>query len=388
MRKRILAVLCAGLFLLSACTVNKPAPQQKDMEQWLKTARLDAKESPEELYAAALKEDTLVIYSVTTRMLDVKESFERAYSGLTVDVRDIRQSDIHKALVENYQNRKYDCDIAVFTDSDTELTSNLIPNGILYKYAPYDIADKLLPGHNGPTLEFLGEAVQLFYNDEVFDAPPVKNWWELTEPRFRGRVWVPSAPRSATTFALIGAMVQKNDEMAKAYKELYGYDLDIPEGSSAGKIFWKMLMQNDVHIANSSDEVVEAVGLPGQKDPPVGIMVSSKVRMRDIGFAIQPVYDLAPSAGVYVPNSVMLAGGAKNINAAKLFIRWLLGEADGKGEGYKPYLQNGTWSVRSDVSSQTSTSLEEVGFWQIDKEYIAKHRKDIDDYWLSLQPQK
>ncbi len=388
MKKRILSALCAGLMLLGACSVSKPAPQQKDMEQWLKTARLDAKETPKELYEAALKEDTLVIYSVTTRMLDVKESFERAYSGLTVDVRDIRQSDIHKALEENYRNRKYECDIAVFTDSDSELSKNLVPNGILYKYTPFDIKDKLLPGHNGPTLEFLGEAVQLFYNDEVFDNPPVKNWWELTEPRFKGRVWVPSAPRSATTFALIGAMLQKSDEMAKAYKELYGQELEIPAGSSAGQIFWKMLMQNDVHIANSSDEVVEAVGMPGQTNPPVGVMVSSKVRMRDIGYAIRPVYDLAPSAGVYVPNSVMLAGGGKNVNSAKLFIRWLLGEADGQGEGYKPYLQNGTWSVRSDVSSQTPVSLEEAGFWQIDKEYIVKNREAIDEFWLSLQPQK
>ena len=387
MKKRIVAALCA-VVLMSGCGADKTIPQQKDMEEWLGTAKLDAEETPEELYAAALREDTLVVYSVTSRIFDVKESFERAYPGLTVDVKDIRQRDIHKALAENYRNRQYDCDIAIFTDSDTEISKNFIPHGILYKYTPYDIVGKLIPGHDGSQLEFLGEAVQLFYNDEVYNTPPVSNWWELTEPEFKGKVWVPAVPRSETTFALLGAMLQRNDEMAAAYKELYGRELEIPEGNSAGRIFWEMLMNNDPQIANSSDDVVEAVGRPRQTDPPVGIMVSSKVRMRDIGFAIQPVYDIAPSAGVYVPNGVMIAGGAKNVSAAKLFIRWLLGETDGQGEGYKPYLQNGTWSVRSDVSSQTPVSLEEAEFWRVDKEYIAENKDNIDAFWLVLQPEQ
>ena len=385
MRKQGFMALCVSLILLSACAVNEPTPQQRDMEQWLETAGLDAKETPEELYTAALQENTLVIYSVTTRIFDVKESFERAYPGLTVEVKDIRQNDIHKAVEKNFQNRQYDCDIVICTDSDTELSRRFIPNGILYKYTPYDIAGKLLPGHDGSQLEFLGEAVQLFYNDEVYDASPVSNWWELTEPKFRGKVLIPAVPRSSTTFTLLGAMLQKNDEMAAAYQSLYGRKLEIPEGSSAGKIFWEMLMQNDAQLSNSSDEVVDAVGTPGQTDPPVGVMVSSKVRMRDIGFAVQPVYDIVPCAGVYVPNGVMIAGGAKNVSTAKLFIRWLLGEADGHGEGYKPFLQNGTWSVRSDVVSQTPFSLEDAGFWRIDKEFIGENRKDIEAFWLSLQ---
>lgn len=388
MKKVMFAALWAALLLLGACSGQKPTPQQSDMALWLEKAGLEAEETPEELYAAALKEGTLVIYSDTTRIFDVKDSFEHNYPGLTVEVQDIRQSDIHKVLEENYRNSQYACDIAICTDSDTELSNNLIPRGILYKYTPYDMADKLLPGHDDLQLEFLGEAVQLFYNDEIYGQPPLSNWWELTEPHFRGKVWIPAAPRSATTFALIGAMLQKSDEMAAAYLEFYGQNLDIPSGSSAGQIFWEKLMQNEVRLVNSSDEVVEAVGTPGQTDPPVGIMVSSKVRMHDIGFAIRPVYDIEPCPGVYVPNGVMMAGGGKNINAAKLFIRWLLGEADGQGQGYKPYLQNGTWSVRSDVSSQTAISLDEARFWRLDKDFIAENKDRIYAFWLSLQPQQ
>lgn len=52
------------------------------------------KETPEELYEAALKEDTLVVYSTTTRIYKVKESFEAAYPGLTVEVYDTRAHDM------------------------------------------------------------------------------------------------------------------------------------------------------------------------------------------------------------------------------------------------------------------------------------------------------
>lgn len=386
MKKRILAALCAGLMLLTACAANRTAPQQKDMQQWLKTAKLDAEETPEELYAAALKEDTLVIYSISTRMMDVKKTFEERYPGLTVEVQDIRAGDLVEKLRDNYANRRYDCDIAVFTDSDAVISQDLVPGGLLYKYTPYDIAPKLYPENNTDKLEFLGEVIQIFYNDEVYDAPPVTNWWELTEPRFKNKVYIATPLRSFTTFAGLCTMVQHSDEMASAYKELYGEELDIPAGSSAGVEFLRRLFENGLQQVNSSDEVVMAVGTPGQTDPPMGIIISSKARERDIGYAVAPIFDVQPRAGTYVVTCAMLAGGAKNVNSAKLFIRWLLGEADGQGEGYKPYLQNGAWPTRSDVKSHSPMPLEEINIWRLDKDYLAENQDRIRKLWIDMQP--
>lgn len=381
----LLSLFLIALLLLSSCGSADPYAQQKnDMKAWLTDAKLDAQETPEQLYKAALQESTLVIYSVTTRVLDVKKSFEAQYPGLTVEVLDIRASDLIETLKENYRQRQYACDTAICTDSDTALSRDLIPNGLLYKYVPYDIADKLLPGHNTDQLEFLGEGEQIFYNTEVYDAPPVTNWWQLTEPRFKGHIYVANPLRSEQVLALFITMVQKSDEMALAYRDLYGKDLDIPQGSNAGKVFLQKLIGNGLQYTNSSDEVVEVVGTPGQTDPPLGIMISSKVRMQDIGYKIAPIFNVQPSAGIYAPKSIMIAGGAKNVNAAKLFIRWILGEAGGSGEGYKPYLQNGTWSARGDIKSQTTITLEQADFWRLDKAYIAKNKDDITSYWLSL----
>jgi len=386
MKKRILSALCAGLMLLCACAVNKPDLQQKDMEKWLETAKLDAAESPEELYAAALKEDTLVIYSISTRMMDVKESFEKKYPGLTVEVQDIRAGDLVEKLRDNYANRRYDCDIAVFTDSDTVISHDLVPSGLLYKYTPHDIAPKLYPENNTDRLEFLGEVIQIFYNDEVYDSPPVTNWWELTEPRFKGKVFIATPLRSLTTFAALCTMVQNGEEMAGAYRELYGKEPDIPPGSSVGEYFLQRLMENGLQQVNSSDEVVAEVGARGQTDPPLGILISSKARDRNIGYALAPVIGAKPRTGTYVVTCAMLAGGAKNVNSAKLFIRWLLGEADGQGEGYKPYLQNGAWPTRSDVKSQSLLSPEEMNIWRLDKDYLANNQDRIRKLWIEMQP--
>ena len=46
--------------------------------------------SAKELYDKALEEGTIIVYTVSTRTVDVKESFEKEYPGLTVEVRDLR----------------------------------------------------------------------------------------------------------------------------------------------------------------------------------------------------------------------------------------------------------------------------------------------------------
>ena len=56
--KRTAALLLAGILLLSGCA-TQPAEQKDPLADWFINARLDAKETPDELYAAALDEDIL-----------------------------------------------------------------------------------------------------------------------------------------------------------------------------------------------------------------------------------------------------------------------------------------------------------------------------------------
>lgn len=383
MHKWMGLMLCGALSLglLAGCT---QAPGG-EADPWLQNAGLDARETPEQLYQAALGEGTLTIYSNTTRIYDTQVAFEAAYPGLVTDVQFVRASDLITLLEENAGTGQPLCDVVICSDNNAVISSQMVPQGLLHKYVPWDIADKILPQHNTQVLDFMVEGGLLFYNSEVHNAPPVTNWWELTEPRFAGKLYMVDPLRSHTTSALLFTFIQHSDEMAAAYQALYGHALEVPEGSSAGMEFWRMLVENGVQFTSSSDEALEVVGMPGQAHPPLAILVSSKDRKADLGYAIAPAYQMQPATGVLVPSSVMLHGGAKNVNAAKLFIRFLLGEADGKGEGFTPYMHEGSWPVRSDVVSPSAVQLEEVDFWLLDKAYMAENQEPVTEFWMGLR---
>lgn len=379
-RKGLLMLALLLSISVSGCAGSVP---DTAMDRWAAAARLDARETAAELHEKALGEDTLVIYSDSTRVMDVKDSFERQYPDLSVYIHDVRSSDLVQMLEDNAAKGTCGCDIVLCSDNDGSISQSLVPRKLLYKYVPFDIHDKLVRQDNPATLVLMGEILQLFYNPEAYASCPVKNWWELTEERFRGRVVIPSPLKSFSTSGFIFTLLHQDALLAKAYEALYGKPITLAEGETAGQAFWRRLLANGLIIANSSDEVIELVGARNLKDPPVGIMISSKARMRALGYAIEPAFDVEPFAGTYSPNSIMIAGGSRNINSAKLFIRWILGESDGQGEGYRPYLQDGAWSARRDVSSATKTRLEDLSLLYLDPVRLYGSREADFDFWRS-----
>ena len=357
MKKTIIFIILAALFFcLFSCSKNEGS-DGTDMELWLNSAQLDAVETPEELYEKALAEDTLLAYSISSRVMDVKASFEEQYPGLTVYVYDVRSSDEAEMLESNFKSRDFDCDVVICDDNDGYISENLIQRGIVYKYVPSDFADRITSENNQNVLSLTGEVLQAFYNSDVHNSPPVHNWWELTEERYKGKVVIINPLKSSSTMGFLGMTVCNNGVMEQAYLDLYGEEITLSNGETAGQVFWRTLVDNDLVLVNSGDEVVELVGAPGLTDPPIGIMISSKARMQALGYNIKPIFDMDIFTGTYSPTGIMLAGGSKNINSAKLFIRWILGETDGQCEGYQPYLQNGAWSVRTDVAKRNGKFL-------------------------------
>jgi iron(III) transport system substrate-binding protein len=356
----------------------------EEITVWEEKANLDAQETPEQLYAAALSEETLVVYSTSTRMLDVAASFQKQYPGLTVRVVDIREDEMYAKLREDFEEGSIMCDVVCSADGRGVMVNEFIPQGVVYKYVPYDIANKMIDTGEDALLMLVSEASMLYYNDTYYDAPPVTNWWELTDEAWRGKVTMPNPARSLTTMAVFGTFIKESDAMAAAYEAHYGKPIALQDGESAGEAFVRMLVENDAMIVNSSDEVADAVGAPGTASWAVGIMVSSKMRLKSIGYNLHYCDPMEPFDGVATPVNIMMAGGAKNVNAAKLFIRWVLGEADGQGDGYKPYLQSGAWSMRSDVASETPIKQEGLDLVYIDREYIYSHKDEIASLWERL----
>ena len=190
--------------------------------------------------------------------------------------------------------------------------------------------------------------------------------------------------------ALLTTIIENSDLMAKAYEEEFGTPIVLAaDEPDAGHAFLKRFAQNRPVFETSSNGVVKAVGASGQSDPPVGYAVSSKLRERDeqgYPLGVDPL-NFKPAVGIYGMNIVEIADGAPNPDGAKLVVRYLAGEADGNGNGFAPYNTVGGWSIRRDgPSAKGNVPFEEVKTFPQDMEYTYQHIKEVQDYWVSVQP--
>ena len=177
---------------------------------------------------------------------------------------------------------------------------------------------------NDQYLSVAAEAIVIGYNTAFHDEPPVSNWWALTDTEWQGKVYAPNPAKSVTTLSAM-AMLQKYESLLEqAYFDHYGVPFSGQSGEGAAKTFIRKLLENGLHIVNSSDETAEAIGAPGTTEDNLGIIVSSKIRLTDIGYTFANIYDAAPFGGFINPVNIMVAGGSKNINAANLFILWII----------------------------------------------------------------
>ncbi|MBO7097003.1 MAG: extracellular solute-binding protein [Lachnospiraceae bacterium] len=382
MKKRLVKTISAVLAGVMACTVaacGKPAEE----DAWLEKACPDKDETAEELYEKALQENILVVYTVSTRATKTKEAFEAAYPGLCVEIRDLRSPDLVEEVEKNYYSGNSDCDVIICNDNSGEFKSRIVDTGIAVPYLPSDIAGKMKDPESNVMGSFTYEAEMLFYNSAKYDECPIENIWELVNEEYKDRIYMPNPLHSFSTYAFCGGLMCVEDELAGAYKELYGSEPDT-NGMSVTDYFWKRVSENIV-FTNSSDEVLEALG-SGSAD--FGFMVSSKQRFAGLGYDMAPVYRLEPFSGCRTSYSAMIARNSDNINSAKLFIRFLYGESDGKGEGYKPFSTDGTWSVRTDIPDGNDVPLDEIDLFVPDQDVLTENREYLEKFWTGILESK
>ena len=99
---RILFAIILSLFLVACGStsssedgdVEGAAAGEKSEASWEETSNLDATESVDELYEAVKKEGKVVVYSQSSRIKDVKASFEKQYPGIEVEAYDMGTNEI------------------------------------------------------------------------------------------------------------------------------------------------------------------------------------------------------------------------------------------------------------------------------------------------------
>ena len=295
------------------------------------------------LVAAAKQEAPINIYVSTGKIVEMADNFSKKYgvkaTGIKVSASDQLEMVIREGQAANVQG-----DVVLLTDTPAAV-AQLLPEKFVYSWLPPDMADKIPEQFHDP-LAITTNASVWAYNTEVYDSCPVKTLWDLTKPEWKGKVafYDPLVKGTYPDWFNQTAM-HHDDEMRAAYKETFGKDLETDE-DSATKAWVKAFAENGPLITKGDDEIAEAVGAPGQKEPFFGLLSSAKFRDNsDKGYKLGLCKDLGPWPGWTYTKLALIASGTKSPNAAKLFIHYVLTD-----EGIAPQAVDGKLPTNQDIS--------------------------------------
>lgn len=388
------------LLTLTACgapQTSQSSPEQQGPEtpaetltEWEETSGIfETDETDAELYELALKEGSVMLYSISSRCGKVADAFNKKYPGVVCTAFDIGGDELLEKVTREYEAGQYMADVIHYKDQDGSIYAEYVMPKIFYNYRPDDILQQIPEAYQSTRTPLYIEMTQLFYNAEANpDGPPITNIWEVTQPQWKGRVMMQNilndmAWASWATGFCVGDVP---NQLAAAYEELTGEALVLsPECENAGYEFLKRLYENAPVFASSSDEITESVGTTGQKNPPVGFASSTKLRKNaDNGWCLAPI-NLEPTVGIPQINGLYMLEHCEHPNAAKLLIRFMMGGVDGDTSGNDPFNTLGGWPVRNDLEpAEGSVPLADWNLAEVDSDEIYQTINHVRDFWLML----
>lgn len=397
------ALFLVGLTLLGLVGVAQGlSPAQ---EAWLKAAGLGPYQPQTEdwqaIYEAAKVEGKVVIYSISSRIYQVVDAFKAAYPGIEVEAYDMTDVEQIEKLTREQAAGIYNVDV-VFLAGITPVME-LLPKRLIWNYVPDTTYDgkptaQVIPiEFREPLLVHSLESKVVFYNFAAFsEGCPIDTLWDLTRPEFKGRVQMKDPMLTEENMVFLAMLVQHADAMAAAYEREFGRPFQpTPDAPNAGYAWIKAMVENGLVLTQSDGDASKAVGTATGPNPPFAISCSSsKIRDNEKGQKLAVCWDLLPMAGTTKTNFLAIANLAPHPNAAKLLIRFMLGDATG-GVGFAPFYVAGQWSPRTDVPAKLPTpatlrwvlTLDELRnkTWFYDYDWLYTHIVEVQDFWLSLR---
>jgi len=384
MKKAVLILLILTVPFILFAGGKKEAPAEE------KTAAA-VEEDWDAIYAAAKEEGKVVIYALSSRIFDAVEEFKTMYPGIEVEAIDIPTVQQIEKLKRENEAGVYNADVLLLADR-TSIEMDILKKGYAKNYVPSTLIDgvkteDVIPAkYRDEILLHSIEAKVIFYNTDSYSEPPIKNLWDLTEPEWKGRFQMKDPMQSPENMNFLQMAVMHADEMAAAYEKKYGKKIVLSEGiENAGYEWLDRLVKNDIVLTTSDGKTAKAAGTAGAKNAPVGICVaSSKIRYNEKGTKLGIAFNVEPKFGIVKGNFLLMTADAPHPNAAKLLIRYMLGDASGS-KGMAPFYVPGQWASRSDIVPLLDKSLEDVSSlaWSIDPDFVYYDGLKVRDFWLS-----
>ena len=381
--KRILALVLAALLLLSLPSAFAEEPDWEHM-------------TDEQLYELAKDEGPEInVYAISSRMQKVAEKFNEAYPGLNAIAFDLNQDEAIAKVKIEAETGNVNADVLQCKDTAGEIYFDFLPMGYVFPFYPADIvekiSDKSLLEYGFP---FYASLNFWYYNTEMFpEAQPINSWWDLVELDENGTqpyaVITKEIGTEDTYLALFTSFVVFADLMEADYLAKYGKPIEFTydpaifgtEPENYGWEFIYRFTQLKMTFISDGDEVVEAVAKASV--PTLGFCSAGKITNRDkSGWPVAWLTSLTPYTAVQNCNYLYVVNGTDNSAGARLFIRYLMGGADGQSGGFEPFTKEGNWSIREDLVNESNPfPIKESGAIVTPIRDIYELILDAHDFW-------
>ncbi len=264
--------------------------------------------------------------------------------------------------------------------------AQLIPQKIVVNYVPGDMAKSIPTEWQNPLVQ-LWDAKVIGYNPDSYSSCPITNIWDLTDPKWKGKNSIRDplgTPEEITWFSWL-VSDEFAPKLASAYQQKYGAALQTTE-KNAGYEFIKRWAANKPITGKSDDDTAAAVGAPGQKDAPVGVMALGKFgEAPSKGNKLAVCKNVTPWIGYAYPRYAVTVANTPSPNAAKLFIHFLM-TIDGAGPSINDH---GGFSANNDVAPGTNEFVGSRDDWQKSLVFLSPSGNDrgwqlrqaLSDFW-------
>ena len=306
--------------------------------------------TPDPVDLAAAKKEGGITWYTSTPVAQAQKiaGLFQAETGIKVELFRSGGSAVLRRFMQEMDARRVLAD--VLTISDPAAMSMLIKRDLLVPFRPKNF-DKVPDGvkdargfHVAQRLNVAGIVVR---SDKVTDPP--KNWPDLTDAKYKGKLVMPDPSFTAIQLMVVGTLSQK-----------YGWE------------FYRKLRANDTMIVQSHQQVSDTL-TRGERLVAAEGSDNYAWEAARAGHKMQMVF---PTDGAFViPAPTTIIKGSPHPNAAKAFAEFLIGDTVQKllpGEGI--------YAARADIPPPAgSQPLGAIKMMVVDYERIEKEAKGLKD---------
>ncbi len=354
-------------------------------EAWLQTNQLGEFDTGKQDWAAieeaAKKEGKLIVYANSSKITKAAEIFMEKYPEITVEGYDLGGDDVLSKTVAEQEAGAYTGDVW-FSSGGAELVGSVLPHNYVWRFVPDNVASVFPEDLTRPLLLARFGTRVWAYNSELNETCPIKNIWELTQPEWKGKVFIEDPLNDASTLSMLVTIAMYADEMKAAYVELNGAEPELDDDTpDAGWLWLKRFAQNAPVPEPGGDEVDAAFATPGMTESYLGFTSYSNMEdVKDGKLAFEPCWGIKPVVGLQSQSYVGIINQAPHPNAAKLWVRFVVGE-----EGRDPWAKFGTYFADPNyVVPEGMKNLEEIQAmtWFIAEQYAYDNMVQARDFYL------